>query len=463
MNLNCPCNFYLILESVKPMSHPKNCFILLICLIFLFNTGCNRQKNPAFKEIPEIVWMGSVQDYPSIQTGISYDVTAVKPTVDNGFILAAYVYYEKTLFDALLVKINATGKVEWTKTYGGKDFETDIIHNIVVLPHGGYICVGLTYSRDIEGYHSSGSLITGQGDGWVLRLDNDGNVLWQKAYGGYNFDKFRSGLLAPDGHIIIAGETQSKVTTDNADNGNFDNWVIEIDTNGTVIWQKQFGAEGIDRIYDMALFNDSGIILLGGTNFIDNTLTVNYNTTLTMMNIKQGNIIWTKTWGGEAWDIGYSVAVDEQKRIVIAGKSESKTGNFKNKGMTDAFVSTFDSLGNNIWCKNFGGSLNDYFYKIIALKDKYIAIGTSISYDKDLVKKPFKIYDPKKNADVIIAQLNLDGSLDKFHILSGSNLDVGRGITAYNKDSYFVFGYTSSADGHFKNTKSSLWYALLKK
>lgn len=435
-------------------------YLLFATLIAHLLVSCNPPAPVEVTAIDEIQFTGSVTGYNSIQTSIGREPTIVVSTPDSGYILAAYVFYTATLHDALVVKINKTGQMDWSQTYSGNDFNEDIIYDILVMPDSGYMLIGFTYSQEFS-YYKGESLPMGSGDGWIVRTDKSGNMLWQKTFGGKSYDLLRCGLLLPDGSLLLAGETQSDMGGTQLDMGHTDNWLLQINDSGNVLLQTHTGSKGLERIYDMSFFNDSAFLLLGGTNNINNQISLDHDISLTMMHINNLDTFWSQTWGGNSWDIAYSLAINNKKQIAIAGKSESTTNTFPNKGMTDAFIASFDSTGKWLWTKNFGGSLNDYFYRLTSMGSKFIAAGLSTSFDKDMQNKPFKANDTYLNADAIIAQVNADGSTNKFHILSGSSYDAAKGI-CNNNSNYFVFGYTRSGDGHFKDLKSPLWYALMK-
>lgn len=414
----------------------KNIFIAITVISICF-FSCNEKEKQFKDDINELNWINSVLGYSSIQTGISYNVNGISTTSDSGFVFVAYVYSEETLFDALIIKVNNNGNVEWANTYGGKNFDTDIIYDVATLPCGGYICAGKTYSPNIEGF-KTGAKVTWNSNGWMLKLDHSGNIVWQKAFGGYDYDKFSSVVFMPSGYILAAGETRSNINEDKMNMGRTDNWILLCDTAGQVMYELNYGSRGIDRIYDIAVFNDSLVLLMGGTNFINSEITPNYNVSLAMINIMNGEILWEEQWGGDAWDIGNAVAIDNDKRIVVVGQTESNNLSQLCYGMNDAFIAVFDSLGTNLWAKNFGGSLNDYFNDISIVGDKYVAIGTTLSFDYDVSEKAYKINCLYRNADAIIVIFSSCGAVYKKHILSGTDQNNGKGVAAKNNNKFSI-------------------------
>ncbi|MHA2635190.1 MAG: InlB B-repeat-containing protein [bacterium JZ-2024 1] len=134
----------------------------------------------------------------------------------------------------------------WARTYGWAD--GDWAGFIQQTSDGGYIVAGDTYSFG-----------AGSRDIWVLKLDANGNVLWQKTYGGANWDGADSIQQTSDGGYIVAGSTYSFGA------GYRDIWVLKLDANGNVLWQKTYGGGNWDRAYSIQQTSDGGYIVAGDT------------------------------------------------------------------------------------------------------------------------------------------------------------------------------------------------------
>lgn len=147
-------------------------------------------------------------------------ISSVKPTNDGGYIAAGWIYSNGAWqSDMWILKLDATGNVDWQKTYGGSGY--DSANSIQQTSDGGYI---------VAGY--ANSFGAGGGDAWVLKLDANGAVVWQKAYGGLNSDWAVSIQQTNDGGYIVAGGTNSFGA------GQSDIWILKLDTAGNVVWAK---------------------------------------------------------------------------------------------------------------------------------------------------------------------------------------------------------------------------------
>ena len=158
--------------------------------------------------------------------GDAHDVAnSIQQTSDGGFIVAGYTGYVdiggEGDFDYQVLKLNANGNVTWSKTYGGSWYEN--AKSIQQILDGGYIVAG--YKSVSEG-----------GSGfWMLKLAANGNVTWQKTYGGTPTTKSEANSIqqTSDGGFIVAGQTNWSTA------GNYYIWVLKLDANGNVTWHKR--------------------------------------------------------------------------------------------------------------------------------------------------------------------------------------------------------------------------------
>ena len=249
-------------------------------------------------------------------------------------------------------KINLSCNDEWNKTYGGNndDFAYSIIKTM-----NGYIIAGKTASFGNGGY-----------DAWLIKVDEEGNEIWNKTYGGSKGDTIYDILETIDGYILI-GETSS------FGNGGYDAWLIKVDEEGNEIWNKTYGGNDDDAFFDILEIKD-GYLITGGTQSFGTPFG---NVWLIKVD-KEGNEIWNKTYGGKKHEIGYCIK-DTTNGYVIAGITSS----FGNGGY-DAWLIKVDKEGNEIWNKTYGGKEEEYATCIDSISDGYIMVGTYISYEKGI-------------------------------------------------------------------------------
>ena len=283
----------------------------------------------------------------------AYSVQQTSP--DGGYIVAGQTYSSGAGDqDIWLLKLTANGDIVWQKTYGGGAW--DFANFVQQTSDGGYIVAGGTSSFG-----------AGEKDVWLLKLDENGIVTWQKTYGGVTFESATSvQQTSPDGGYIVVG------TTVTFGAGEKDVWLLKLDANGDVTWQKTYGGTAGDEGYSVQQTSDGGYIVAGGTRSFGEG---NYDIWLLKLD-GGGDIVWQKTYGGNAWDYPYSVQQTSDGGYIVA----AETGSFS--GSRDAWLLKVDSTGNVTWEKIYGGTPGyDYAYSVQQTSDGgYIVLGGNESF-----------------------------------------------------------------------------------
>jgi predicted secreted protein len=176
------------------------------------------------------------------------NASSIQQTTDSGFVVAGNTQsFGAGSYDFWVLKLNASGNVQWQKTYGGAT-TTEIANSIQQTTDGGFAVAGRTFPSPAGG-----------NDFWVLKLDASGNVQWQKTYGDALSEIANSIRQTTDGGFVVAGYTDSFGA------GLSDFWVLKLDASGNVTWQKTYGGasgENADSIQQTA---DGGFVVAGTT------------------------------------------------------------------------------------------------------------------------------------------------------------------------------------------------------
>lgn len=293
--------------------------------------------------------------------------------------------------DVWIVQIRPDGTKLWDKTFGGKG--DDQAFNATVADNGqNYIIVAHSDSP-AEGDKTAAS--RGALDIWVLKIDRNGNKLWDKTFGGDDRDEYPTSLsTTQDGHFIfgcgsLSGASGEKTAVLRGPKTivNKDVWVVKFNTEGSKIWDKSFGGTGLDEIFDVQELSDASILL--GCNSksdvgFDKTAENygDYDFWLIKVNAN-GEKLWDKTFGGTRTDLLVSMDQNKTGYVLLAGQSNSQpSGNKEDslKGNFDFWLVYIDENGNKIWDKNFGGQLNDTAFELVKFKDgAYLVCGSSAS------------------------------------------------------------------------------------
>jgi hypothetical protein len=175
----------------------------------------------------------------------------------------------KGISDAWVVKIDKKGNLQWQKTFGGTSDE--MLLDVTQTLDGDFLMAGSTGSNDgdVSGNH-------GYFDAWVVRIDKNGAIKWQKPIGGSGTDELRQIAWTPHGDYLLAGISDSNDGDVSGNKGRLDGWVIAINDNGQKQWQKTFGGSDIDVLNTIAARWDGSYITGGWTSSSDGDATGNH-------------------------------------------------------------------------------------------------------------------------------------------------------------------------------------------
>ena len=177
-------------------------------------------------------------------------IRAVAQTPDGGYLLGGGAD------DYTLVRLDATGAAAWRKTYGGVSFE--LLSDILPLADGGAFLGGSALLAP-DG--------RGSFDYWLIRVDADGNALWDRLYGGNGSDELAVVRPTHDGHYILAGFADSAANGEKTEpsRGQADYWLVKIDETGSVLWDRTLGGASADRLRDLVVTPDGCYLAVGAS------------------------------------------------------------------------------------------------------------------------------------------------------------------------------------------------------
>ncbi|MBB5332801.1 SBBP repeat-containing protein [Chryseobacterium koreense] len=314
--------------------------------------------------------------------------------------------------DAFLQKLDANGNFIWVKSLGGNS--TIQYGNAVSVDFSGNVYTTGYFYGTLDFDPGTGvSELTSNGgvDVFIQKLDNNGNFLWAKSFGGSGNERGKSIAIDTSGNVFTTG-----YYTDTADfdpgtavfnltsNYGYDIFVQKLDPNGNFVWAKSFGSSVLNDYGNSVATDASGNVYTGG--YFGGTVDFDpgsgtYSLTADVYDVfiqkmdSQGNFLWAKSFGGPNDDEGNSIALDTSGNVYTTGFYRGTVDfdpgagiySLTSSGNSDVFIQKLDSGGNFKWAKSFGGSGNDEGHSIAVntLGDIYTAglFFNTVDFDPD--------------------------------------------------------------------------------
>lgn len=318
-------------------------------------------------------------------------------TNDGGFILAGASNSGKS-FDKLdeaigindfwIIKLNAKGAQEWQKTIGG--YGQEKLHSIEQTRDGGYI-LGGTSTSGKSGDKTDESF--GNEDCWIVKLDSKGKIEWQKSYGGKYVDELRSIEQTVDGGFIVGAYSNSPYSgnKEQENKGAGDYWVLKLDKEGVIEWQKTIGGDQDDHLYIVHQTYDGDYIIGGNSNSSSSNEKSKSNregTDIWILKLDQkGEIIWQETYDFGKVDVITSLVENDDHSFLIGGFAKGNIAFRTDKsekiqeGIDDYVALKINEKGEELWSKVIGSNGEDILKKVIETRDgAYLMAGTSNPY-----------------------------------------------------------------------------------
>jgi gliding motility-associated-like protein len=286
--------------------------------------------------------------------------------------------------DIWLLKLSATGTLEWQKRYGGNGL--DIANTLYPAADGGYYIAASSSSNngDITGNHGT----AGYTDGVLMKIDASGNLQWSKCFGGSKNEELLA-IQIINNNIYLAGYANSIDGDIPPSQKNYDVWLLALDAGGNRIFSKIYGGSQNDVAYSMTKGNDGTLTLAGYTTSSDGDVVGNKGgQDYWILNIgANGNLNWQKTMGGSEADYANSVITDKDGGYIAAGISYSNNGDVDSaRGNGDYWLVKLSAAGDVQWKQNLGGSRSDHLRQLFynGKTDDYYLCGDSESGNRDV-------------------------------------------------------------------------------
>ena len=228
--------------------------------------------------------------------------------------------------DAFILKLSSTGTIIWKQRYGGN--LDDRARDMVEMEDGGYI-----FACEAESYSGSGEVNVNLGnnhtyDFWILRLNSSGQIQWKKNFGGTSHE--RPGMIRrlADGNFIIVGFTSSSNMDAAGNHGGSDGFIVKMDPDGNKLWSRTIGGSADDYLEDILVLNDTSFMVTGYAASSDGDLEGNHGSTdgwVAQMNYN-GDLRSSIYLGSSGPDRLLELDLLKNKQVVVTGFAGASDG-----------------------------------------------------------------------------------------------------------------------------------------
>lgn len=363
----------------------------------------------------QVSWSHSIGDGSFLDNAYT-----VSHTGDDGYIAGGELWGGRDGFGTdewFIAKYDQSGDTLWTVCF--EDELPGACYSVKETSDGGYIAAG---SKDRHIEINPGEYQINY-DFYILKLNSSGDSIWSNTFGGSGNDIAYSVLEASDGGFVLIGSCGSDEMT----KGDEDGWIIKVDENGNFVWQKFIGGSGWDQILSGNKTKDNGYVLCGFSISYDGDLPDDYwgPDYWIVKTDESGNVILSECFGGDSQDYGQYALQTKDGGYLMAGRSWSDNGDLtENKGFEDAWIVKLASTSSGIHeSTGFGQDMEIYpnpvrdelFINKVSRNPGYLSIYT---IDGKLVKQR-KIDSGINRIDVSELDkgsylLRIDGSKDTF-------------------------------------------------
>ena len=339
-------------------------------------------------------------------------------------------------------------EIVWQQCFGDDENNWYVVNEAM---NNAYVfAINRTSGDDISNYH-------GGADIWVVFMDSMYNVIWERCYGGSDADNPKKIVRLNDTEFFVFGKTSSiDGDVQSGNHGHSDIWVLKLNIEGDILWERTYGCSGIDDPRDMILTPDGGFVMIDRIGIGGGDVTHFYGIGDCWMAKcdSLGNLEWEKTLGNTGLDNCMSMIVNSAGNIMMIGAAQWHGGLvecYPDGAWGDVWIVELDLQGNILAQYCYGGSHYDVGYSIIELSDGYVFIAFTVSNDGDVsgLHGPTDLY-----GDIWVVRLDEQMEIVWQHCLGGFRTDHPNYITQTEDGGFVVIGTTNSIDGDVSGNHS---------
>lgn len=359
--------------------------------------------------------------------------------------------------DILVIKINAQDQsIMWQARIGGD--QDDVSYDLIENSNGDIFVSGYTLSTNISGYSNKGSL-----DLLLSKIDSDGQVSWVKTFGGAGFESADKMISLSDNSIVVGGYSNS-TDLNTPNNGNFDYWLLKLDSDGVLIWDHLYGGSQLDAVRSLGA-DEEGNIYVGGESYSDiegqKSDTARGGQDIWLLKVdSSGEIVWDKTIGSTGNEQAQDLMITEENKVIIGGYSNSTIGGEKmveNYGSYDLWYLQLNDLGEIEWQDVIGGNGVDAGFTIAGYDSDLKQLHIAGQFDQG---GSGNIQGPNYGAsDILIATVQLHRYRSKYLTVEQDKSVPFTVLNGVAGAEYFIFNELGEVlgQGIFNDQELSIW------
>ncbi len=318
-------------------------------------------------------------------------------------------FFSTTFFLILAVSVNSQETPGLT--FGGQ--YNDAGYTICNTGDKGYLLAGGTRT----GTESSSDI-------YIVRLNKNNQVLWEKVYGDTFFDVARSVVRVHDGFVLTGDKWMDE-------NERLDVCQMKIDNTGSLLWECHFGTSARENGFKVKLCHDGGFLIMGYSRGFS---LWGAGDLFFIKTDEGGNELWQKNYGASHDDYGMDMIECEDGSIVITGTKSGFYNDVQDNYRVhdaDIFMIKTDENGNELWQKTLGGTGHDFGCSITGANDGFFILGSTQSFGNG-------------SFDMFLIKTDRDGNEEWHKTFGGDDYEYGVSIVKNNEGDLYLFGTTKS-------------------
>lgn len=373
-------------------------------------------------------------EWENFYGGTREDVAnTIKQLADGSYIVAGYsfsfngnVSSNNGSLDAWVIKIDAMGNLEWEENYGGSS--ADEAEDIVETTDGGFaiLCRSGSDNFDVEDNY-------GSNDFWIIKTDNEGSIIWQHNYGGSMRDTPRKIIQTMDGGYLAIGSSQSNngdISGHIGEVNESDSWIVKLDSDGNILWEQSLGGSYSDAATSVVETTEGDFVILNRTTSSDGHAgwSEGYGPIWLIKVSSAGYLLWGNRYkGSQGYSNGFSpreVSIANDGGYFLTGSGSSEywgSGEFE----IDVWIAKTTDTGTLVWEEGFGGSNTDVPIFLHENESGGVTVvASTVSTDGDVCTFEMEVpylwffeYEPNTN----FCQTDYDALVALYNATDGSN------------------------------------------